>query len=84
MPLLRQWYRDLEREQLFSLVAIDGESGTIELQYFDDEVEELDVSGWDSLVLEMAKAPEDWTGPYDEIEEDDPGYTDDDKHSALS
>ena len=79
-PIVRQWYKNLDGERIFRVVAIDEASGTLELQYFDGELEELDAADWPNLVLELAEAPEDATAPYDDIEKDDLGYTDDDKH----
>jgi hypothetical protein len=55
--------------QLFEVVAVDDDDGTIELQYFDGTVEEMDVEDWeaqwDEGGLEAAEAPEDWTGSVD-------------------
>jgi hypothetical protein len=51
------------------VVALDEDDGTIEIQYFDGTVEEMDVEDWetqwDDGALESAEAPEDWTGSVD-------------------
>ena len=36
---------------------------------------EIDEDAWGSLPLEFAEAPEDWTGPIDDVEPDDLGYS---------
>jgi hypothetical protein len=67
-PAIGDWYR-LSGGALFEVVALDEDDGTIEIQYFDGTVEEMDVEDWeaqwDDGVLESAEAPEDWTGSVD-------------------
>lgn len=51
--------------QTFEIVAIDEKSGTLEIQYFDGAIEEVEAS---SLMEEQWKAiaaPEDWSGSLD-------------------
>lgn len=73
-PLIGRWYQDLEREEIFEVVAVEDD--TIEIQYFDGTVEELDWGVWDEIQLDYAEPPEDWTAPYDELEMSDLGYDD--------
>jgi hypothetical protein len=51
------------------VVALDDDDGTIEIQYFDGTVEEMEVEDWeaqwDDGGLEAAEAPEDWSGSVD-------------------
>jgi hypothetical protein len=67
-PGIGDWYR-LTGGQLFEVVAVDDDDGTIEIQYFDGTVEEMDVEDWeaqwDDGGLEAAEAPEDWSGSVD-------------------
>lgn len=67
-PGIGQWYR-IGGGELFEVVAVDDDDGTIEIQYFDGTVEEMDVEDWESEweegELEAAEAPEDWTGSVD-------------------
>jgi hypothetical protein len=67
-PGIGDWYR-LRAGELFEVVAVDDDDGTIELQYFDGTVEEMDVDDWeaqwDEGTLEAAEAPEDWSGSVD-------------------
>ena len=73
-PGIGDWYR-LNGGALFEVVAFDDDDGTIEIQYFDGTVEELDVEDWESQwedgALETAEAPEDWTGSVDVEQSDD-------------
>ncbi len=75
-PIVGSWYRRLDENQLFTVVGIDEDSGLIEIQYFDGDLSEIDTSLWAELELEAAAEPEDWTGPMDDIERDDLGYSD--------
>ena len=76
-PGIGEWYRQKEGGALFEVVAFDADDGTIEIQYFDGAVEEMDLEDWDSQwedgALEDAEAPEDWSGSVDvDAEEDGP------------
>ena len=67
-PGIGDWYR-LNGGALFEVVALDDDDGTIEIQYFDGTVEEMDVEDWEAQwedgALESAEAPEDWSGSVD-------------------
>lgn len=76
-PIVGNWYKNLEDETRFEIVALDENAQTVEIQYFDGEVEELDLDTWYELALEPMAAPEDWSGAYDELDPDDLGYSDD-------
>ena len=73
-PGIGDWYR-LNGGALFEVVALDDDDGTIEIQYFDGTVEEMDiedwVAQWDEGMLESAEAPEDWSGSVDVENSDD-------------
>ena len=75
-PNIGDWYRQKEGGALFEVVAFDDDDGTIEIQYFDGTVEEMDIEDWegqwDDGALETAEPPEDWTGSVD-VESDDDG-----------
>jgi len=74
-PIVGNWYRHLDKGQMFTVVATDETAGVVELQHFDGDIEEIDLTVWSSMDLELAEAPEDWTGPTDVIERDDLGYS---------
>ena len=67
-PGIGDWYR-LNSGSLFEVVALDDDDGTIEIQYFDGTVEEMDIEDWETQwedgALESAEAPEDWSGSVD-------------------
>jgi hypothetical protein len=75
-PSIGAWYRN--PGGVFEVVASDEDDGTIEIQYFDGTIEELEREDWDAQwkagSLETAEAPEDWSGSVDvESPEEDAG-----------
>ena len=75
-PIVGNWYKNLETRTQFEVVAIDEQSQTVEIQYFEGEVEELDMEAWRELELDSIEPPEDWSGAFDDLEKDDLGYDD--------
>jgi len=67
-PTIGAWYR-LDGGELFEVVAYDADDGTIEVQYFDGTVEEMEREDWDLQAeenrLEEGEAPDDWSGSVD-------------------
>jgi hypothetical protein len=72
-PIVGQWYRGVTNE-LFEVVAIDDQDQTIEIQYFDGTVTEMEFDSWNEQLLDelidSADAPEDWSGAVDVEAED--------------
>jgi len=68
IPDIGAWYR-LDSGEAFEVVACDTDDGTIEIQYFDGTVEELDIEDWElhgeERRLEEVEPPEDWSGSVD-------------------
>lgn len=70
-PDVSKWYKDNDDGELFKVVALDEADQTIEIQYFDGSLEELDYDTWHEKRLTTAAPPEDWSGPFDDLEADD-------------
>ncbi|MEM7283618.1 MAG: DUF6763 family protein [Pseudomonadota bacterium] len=64
LPVVGEWYRH-DTSIIFEVVALDGDDGTIEVQYFDGTVEEFDDECWELMYVEEIEAPEDWSGSMD-------------------
>ena len=81
-PVVGSWYKNLEKDELFRVIAFDEDRGIVEIQLYDGDLEEIDAGAWFDLEIEPAETPEDWTGPLDDIDEepdtDDWGDDDDD------
>ena len=74
-PAIGRWYRRANG-QLFEVVAVDEQDRTIELQFFDGTIDEVDQESWKRLLIERVAAPEDWSGSVDMDPEDFTGTED--------
>lgn len=74
-PTIGSWYHDLANDDVFQVVATDEDEGTVELQFFTGDIEEMSINEWRGLDLEVTDPPEDWTGPVDSIEREDLDYS---------
>lgn len=72
-PIVDQWYQHRDKGEPLHVVAVDRSTGLIEVQSFDGDLEEFDFDTWHDMDVELTEQPEDWTGPFDDIESDDLG-----------
>ncbi|MGD8407223.1 MAG: hypothetical protein PVG13_01475 [Thiohalophilus sp.] len=77
-PVIGQWYRDVDN-RIFEVVASDDES--IEIQFYDGDIEELEIEVWDELSVIAIEEPNDGSGPFDEVD-DDIGLLAEDYHTG--
>lgn len=80
-PMIDRWYKDVENDLKFKVVAIDETTGEIEVQYFNGDIGEYDSDSWYNSTFDYIEAPEDWSAAYGDIETEDLGYTDTDLHN---
>jgi hypothetical protein len=64
------WYRPMNNDNLFEVVAIDYDEQMIEIQDFGGNIDEMEFNGWKTLIPIEIAPPEDWTGPYEFDNED--------------
>ena len=69
-PTVGEWYKDLQTNSLFEVVAWDPAAHLIETQYLDGEITEYDLDAWRELTLLKVEAPEDWRTPFELDDED--------------
>lgn len=74
-PRIGQWYSRWDKGEIFQVIGRDDRSRAIEIQTFDGDVDEIDADAWATLPLGFVEPPEDWTGPMDDVETDDLGYS---------
>jgi hypothetical protein len=67
--VIGEWYRRPGGDS-FEVVAIDRDDRTIEIQYFDGTIEEIELDDWFEETIESTEPPEDWTGSVDVEPED--------------
>lgn len=78
--LLDTWYQDVNTGNNFRVVAMDKASDSIEIQYFNGDLAEYDYASWAESEFIPIEPPEDWSAPFDDVELDDLGYSDPDRH----
>ncbi len=78
VPEIGNWYQNVRDEEVFEIVAINESDKTIDIQYADGRVDELDYTDWQSTPLVACAAPSDWQdvletehdlNPFDETRE---------------
>ena len=74
-PILGTWYEHTDKGQKFEVVSLDEDNGVIGIQYFDGDLDEIDLDTWYEMDIVTSEAPEDWTGPVDEVPKNDLGYS---------
>jgi hypothetical protein len=70
-PRVGDWYQNISGDN-FEIVALDEDEATLEIQYFDGAVEEVDFDSWHEMEIIPIEPPEDWSGSLD-IEREDYG-----------
>jgi hypothetical protein len=68
-PSIGQWFRR-PNGTLLEVVAVDEEDSTVEIQFFDGTIDEVDLDAWRGQFLVEVSAPEDWSGSVDMDPED--------------
>lgn len=79
-PIIDNWYKDLENNLTFKVLTIEDQGDTIDVQYLDGDIGTYDRESWYNSTIDYIETPEDWSAPYDDMEEDDLGYSDTDTH----
>ena len=63
-PVIGQWYEDIQKRR-FEVVAVDEDA--VEIQFYDGDVEEVDMESWYLMNIVPAAEPNDASGPYDDL-----------------
>ncbi|HEY6924437.1 MAG TPA: DUF6763 family protein [Steroidobacteraceae bacterium] len=74
-PQIGQWYERMDTAEVFQVTGIDDGAGTIEIQSFDGDVDEMDFQVWSALPLELAQPSEDWLAPVEDMDAQDVAST---------
>lgn len=72
-PIIDNWYFHLDKGQRFMVIGIDEENDLIEIQQFDGDIEELSLSDWSDMDIEISTEPQNWSGAMDVGDVDDYG-----------
>lgn len=80
-PVIERWYKDVENNLIFKVVAINESDDSIGVQYVNGDIGEYEKESWYNSTFDYIEAPEDWSAPYGQMDYDDLGYSDMDIHS---
>jgi hypothetical protein len=78
-PTAGQWYENLEENESFRVLSVDEDAETVEIEYLDGDIEEIDLDNWAELDLDKIDEPEGWAG----ADEDDDDEDDDEEEEDL-
>jgi hypothetical protein len=70
-PAKGQWYENLEENEQFRVLSVDEDAETVEIEYLDGDIEEIDVDTWAELDLDKIDEPEGWAGSENDADDDD-------------
>ena len=80
-PIIGRWYKDVENNLTFKVVATAENGDLIEVQYQDGDIGEYDRDSWYNYTFEYVEEPGDWRAADGDVEQDDLGYSDPDRHA---
>ncbi|MEZ5507575.1 MAG: DUF6763 family protein [Gammaproteobacteria bacterium] len=69
-PEVGCWYQEAEQGRLFEVVSLDEDENSVAIQYFEGEIEALELDAFMQMPLRIVEQPEDWSGPYELDPED--------------
>ncbi|MEH6556660.1 MAG: DUF6763 family protein [Oceanicoccus sp.] len=70
IPQVGKWYKDIQQNIMFEVVAVDDAAQTVETQLIDGAISEYDLETWQEMLLEEIEEPEDWRNAYELSSED--------------
>ena len=71
-----RWYLRRDIGEIFQVTGYDERSRTIEIQTSDGDLDEIEREIWREIPLELVEPPEHWSGPVDDVgDDDDPDNT---------
>lgn len=85
-PEVGCWYQEADQGRLFEVVSLDEDENSVAIQYFEGEIEALELDTFLKLPLRRVEQPEDWSGPFElepEDHVDEAFSTIDDRHDEL-
>ena len=77
-PAAGQWYENLEENESFRVLSVDEDAETVEIEYLDGDIEEIDLDTWAELDLDKIDEPEGWAGSDQDVDDDDDDDDDED------
>ncbi|MFV8782461.1 DUF6763 family protein [Microbulbifer sp. SA54] len=69
-PEIGSWFENFDTGDLFEVVAVDYQGHSIEIQYLDGTVDEIEFDSWPQLPVIGAAPPEDANAGYGRLAEE--------------
>jgi len=69
-PIVGEWYDSKDFYECFKVIDCDESKNSVEIQYFDGDIEEIDYETWVASHPHEISEPEDASAPY-ELERED-------------
>jgi hypothetical protein len=70
-PAAGQWYENIEENESFRVLSVDEDAETVEIEYLDGDIEEIDLDTWAELDLDKIDEPEGWAGSENDEDDED-------------
>jgi hypothetical protein len=77
-PAAGQWYENIEENESFRVLSVDEDAETVEIEYLDGDIEEIDLDAWAELDLDKIDEPEGWAGSENDADDEDEEEDEDD------
>jgi hypothetical protein len=70
IPQVGIWYRDIQQNSIFEVIAVDDATQTVETQLIDGAISDFTLETWQEMLLEEIEEPENWRSAYELSGED--------------
>jgi hypothetical protein len=71
-PIIGNWYHHIEKDRKFEVLDVDEDQASVEIQYLDGDLDEIDIDEWYEIEIDPADAPDAWAeDDLADFEEDD-------------
>ncbi len=66
-PIAGSWYENVREKKLFQVITVNEAEGTVDIQNFDGNLDEMALEDWYEMDLSLTDSPEDVSGVYDKL-----------------
>lgn len=82
-PIVHNWHQYLDKGNLFLDSDVTDKTDTVEILYFDSDVDEIMLIEWYEEEIEALEPPDDWIGMEGDFELDDFSFTEVEKELPM-
>lgn len=66
-PIVGVWYCNTAADEMFTILEVDEDNDLLEIQLDTGDLDQIALSNWKYMALEMAAEPENWDGAVDDL-----------------